>query len=145
MPSREEREVCFRFLSREGEVYETAPPTFRMQPNERPCRFFIVSILIALKNIPSPFPLRVNCLIFVPCQDEIRISKISSRSIFQWKFVIFSNVNYYRIPIFLYFILFYFIAFQIYNFIIQIHNSIISFDEMILILIAQYIIFKSYY
>lgn len=51
------REVCFRFLSREGEVYETAPPTFRMQLNERPCRFFIVSILIALKNIlRSPFP-----------------------------------------------------------------------------------------
>lgn len=56
-PPREEREVCFRFLSREGEVYETAPPTFRMQLNERPCRFFIVSILIALKNIRSPFPL----------------------------------------------------------------------------------------
>lgn len=56
-PPREEREVCFRFLSREGEVYETAPPTFRIQLNERPCRFFIVSILIALKNIRSPFPL----------------------------------------------------------------------------------------
>lgn len=66
LPPREEREVCFRFLSREGEVYETAPPTFRMQPNERPCRFFIVSILIALKNNPSPFPLRVNCLILFP-------------------------------------------------------------------------------